>query len=55
VKWIIEEGGDHVREEGLVYDPERRGFLHVNTNNGRLIVDSEPCQHEHTPMMVSAA
>jgi hypothetical protein len=54
-KWIIEEGGDHMREEGLLYDPQRRGFLHVNRDNGRLIIDSEPCRHEHTQMVVFAA
>jgi hypothetical protein len=44
-----------MREEGLLYDPQRRGFLHVNRDNGRLIIDKEPCQHEHTQMVVFAA
>jgi hypothetical protein len=29
--------------------------LHVYSDHGRLIVDQEPCQHEHTQMMVFAA
>ncbi len=44
-----------MREEGLFYDWQRRGFLHIYSDNGRLIVDQEPCQHEHTQMVVLAA
>jgi hypothetical protein len=54
-KWIIEEGGDPMREEGLFYDWQKRGFLHVYSDNGRLIIDKEPCQHDHTEMVVFAA
>ncbi len=44
-----------MREEGLFYDPQRRGFLHVYSDKGKLIVDHEPCRHEHTQMVVFAA
>ncbi len=44
-----------MKEEGLFYDSQRRGFLHVYSSNGRLIIDEEPCQHEHTQMVVFAA
>ena len=43
-----------MREEGLFYDWQKRGFLHVYTDNGRLII-KDPCQHEHTQMVVFAA
>jgi hypothetical protein len=54
-KGIVKEGGDHMREEGLFYDWQRRGFLHLYSDNGKLIVDQEPCRHEHTQMVVFAA
>ena len=44
-----------MKEEGLFYDSQRRGFLHIYRDNGRLIIDQEPCRHEHTPTVVSAA
>jgi len=44
-----------MREEGLFYDWQRHGFLHAYRDHGRLMVDQEPCQHEHTQMMVFAA
>ncbi|MGO8989199.1 MAG: hypothetical protein ACLQHW_10040 [bacterium] len=43
-----------MREEGLFYDRQSRGFLHVYSDNGRLIFDKEPCRHEHTQMVVFA-
>jgi len=54
-KWIIKEGGDCMKEEGLFYDTYKRGFLHVYSDKGRLIIDEQPCQHEHSVMVVSAA
>ena len=44
-----------MREEGLLYDWQKGGFLHVYRDSGRLIIDKEPCQHEHTEMVVLAA
>ncbi len=44
-----------MREEGLLYDMKRRGFLHIHSDNGRLMVNPEPCRHEHTQMVVFAA
>jgi hypothetical protein len=38
-----------------LYDPQKRGFLHVNSESGRLIIDNEPCRHEHTQMVIFAA
>jgi hypothetical protein len=44
-----------MKEEGLLYDAESGGFLHIYRDDGRLIIDSQPCQHEHSmPMIVSA-
>jgi hypothetical protein len=54
-RWNIKEGGDRMKEEGLFYDWQERGFLHVYSDNGRLIIDKEPCHHEHTEMVVFAA
>ena len=44
-----------MKEEGLLYDTEKRGFLHVYRDEGRLIIDKQPCQHEHSVMVMSAA
>lgn len=44
-----------MREEGLFYDYQRHGFLHVYSDQGKLSFDREPCRHEHTQMVVSAA
>jgi hypothetical protein len=55
LKSIIEEGGDYMREEGLFYDWRSGGFLHAYRDNGRLIIDKEPCRHDHTQMVVFAA
>jgi hypothetical protein len=53
--WIIEEGGTSMKEEGLVYDTEKHGFLHAYSDKGRLIIDQQPCEHEHSAMAVSSA
>jgi hypothetical protein len=31
------------------------GFLHVSSDKGRLIIDEQPCQHEHSVMVVPSA
>jgi len=44
-----------MKEEGLVYDARSGGFLHVRRDDGQIIIDKEPCQHEHfIPMIVLA-
>jgi len=44
-----------MKEEGLLYDVKSGGFLHVYQEGGRLIIDRQPCEHEHAvPMVVLA-
>jgi hypothetical protein len=43
-----------MKEEGLFYDTQKRGFLHVYTDKRRLIIDEQVCPHEHSVMMISA-
>jgi len=44
-----------MKEEGLLYDTKSGGFLHVYHDDGKLIIDGQPCEHEHVmPMVVSA-
>ncbi len=44
-----------MKEEGLLYDAESGGFLHIYSDDGKLVVDRQPCQHEHPmPMIVLA-
>jgi hypothetical protein len=44
-----------MREEGLLYDVQSGGFLHVYRDGGKLIIDGQPCEHEHSmPMVVLA-
>ncbi len=43
-----------MREEGLVYDAQMGGFLHIYRDNGDIIIDKQPCEHEHSVMVVGA-
>jgi hypothetical protein len=44
-----------MKEEGLLYDAQSGGFLHVYSDGGKLIFERRPCQHEHsTPTTVLA-
>jgi len=44
-----------MKEEGLLYDVQSGGFLHVYSDSGKLIIDRQPCQHEHSmPTIVFA-
>ncbi len=44
-----------MKEEGLLYDPESGGFVHIYRDGEKLIIDSQPCQHEHSaPTIVIA-
>ena len=44
-----------MKEEGLLYDAQSGGFLHVYHDGGKLIIDRQPCEHEHAmPMVVLA-
>ena len=44
-----------MKEEGLLYDVESRGFLHIYRDDGKVIIDSQPCDHEHSsPTIVIA-
>ena len=37
-----------MKEEGLLYEPETRRFLHIYSDHLRLIINREPCEHEHS-------
>ena len=37
-----------MREEGLLYDVDTGGFFHVYSEKGKLIVEKQPCRHEHS-------
>jgi len=41
-----------MREEGLFYDTQKRGFLHACSDKGRLIIDQQACEQEHPVMML---
>jgi hypothetical protein len=44
-----------MKEEGLLYDTQSGGFLHIYRDGERVIIDHQPCQHEHsTPTIVIA-
>jgi hypothetical protein len=44
-----------MKEEGLLYDVQSGGFLHIYRNDGKVIIDRKPCQHEHSmPTIVLA-
>jgi len=44
-----------MKEEGLLYDVKSGKFLHVYNDGGKVIIDRQPCRHEHImPMVVSA-
>jgi hypothetical protein len=44
-----------MKDEGLLYDVQSGGFLHVYRDGEELIIDSQPCQHVHSiPTIVLA-
>jgi len=44
-----------MKEDGLLYDVQSGGFLHIYSDGGKLIIDRQPCQDEHsTPTIVLA-
>lgn len=43
-----------MREEGLVYDAQIGGFMHVYSDGGKIIIDKEACQHDHFALVVGA-
>jgi hypothetical protein len=44
-----------MKEEGLLYDVQSGGFLHIYRDDGKVIIDSQPCEHEHAAPMVVLA
>ena len=36
-----------MKEEGLVYDVQTGGFLHLYRDGGKLTIDGQRCEHEH--------
>ena len=44
-----------MKEEGLLYDMQSGGFLHISRDDGKVIIDSRPCEHDHSiPTIVMA-
>jgi len=44
-----------MKEEGLLYDAQSGGFLHVYRDGEKLIIHKQRCQHEHfVPTIVIA-
>jgi len=44
-----------MKEEGLLYDAQSGGFLHIYSDGEKLIIDRRPCQHGHSmPTIVLA-
>jgi len=43
-----------MKEEGLLYDVETGGFLHVHYDR-KLIIDKKPCGHKHSVTTVVSA
>jgi hypothetical protein len=44
-----------MKEEGLLHDAQSGGFFHIYSDGGKLIIDRQPCQHEHSmPTIVVA-
>jgi hypothetical protein len=37
-----------MKEEGLLYDVQSGGFLHIYHDNGKLMIDRQPCKHTST-------
>lgn len=44
-----------MKEEGLLYDVQSGGFLHIYSEGGKLIIGKQSCQHQHSmPTVVLA-
>ncbi len=44
-----------MKEEGLLYDMQSGKFVHIYRDGEKLIIDNQPCQHEHSvPTIVIA-
>jgi hypothetical protein len=41
-------GGVEMRGEGLLFDGQSGRFFHVYSEKGKVIVEEQPCQHEHS-------
>jgi len=37
-----------MKEEGLLYDAQSGGFLHIYGDDGKVVIERQPCQHEHS-------
>jgi len=37
-----------MKEEGLLYDAQSGGFLHIYRDDGKVVIERQPCQHEHS-------
>ena len=37
-----------MKEKGIAYDVQSGAFGHIYRNDGGLIVERQPCQHEHS-------
>jgi hypothetical protein len=41
-------GGVDMRGEGLLFDGQSGRFFHVYSEKGKVIVEKQPCQHDHS-------
>lgn len=46
-------GGVKMRGEGLLFDGQSGRFFHVYSEKGKVIIEKQPCQHEHPIMAVA--
>jgi hypothetical protein len=46
-------GGVTMTGEGLLFDGQTGRFFHVYSEKGKVIIEKEPCQHEHSIMAVA--
>ncbi len=44
-----------MREEGLIYDPQIGGFVHIYSDGGKIIIDKQSCQHDHFAVVIGAS
>ena len=43
-----------MREQGVVYDTQTGGFLHIYKDGEKTIIDNQPCHHDHFVVPVGA-
>jgi hypothetical protein len=41
-------GGVQMRGEGLLFDGQSGRFFHVYSEKGKVVIEKQPCRHEHS-------